>query len=97
MLDCFDDRRGQPSRTLPAKGDCPFESAGRGFITQFMCRGNLVEGRHYCLVVPRLESACVALCGTRMVGLSGCLVSAANLAGSRHQRNPLNIKAKRVG
>jgi len=31
-----------------------------------------------------------------MVGLSRCPVSVANLARSRHQRNPLNIKAKRV-
>jgi len=53
--------------------------------------------RHYSLVLPSLESACVALSGTRIVGLSGCPVSVANLARSRHQCNPLNIKAKRVG
>ncbi len=35
-------------------------------------------GRHYCLVLPRLEPACVALSGTRIVGL--------NKSGSRSPR-----------
>jgi hypothetical protein len=59
--------------------------------------GNRVSEQAYFLVLARLESACIALSGTRMVGLRGCPVSVANLAQSRHQRNPLNVKAKRVG
>ena len=59
--------------------------------------GNNVSEQTYFLALPRLESACVALIGTRMVCLSGCRVSLTNLSRSRHERNLLNIKAKRVG
>ena len=57
----------------------------------------VLAGRHYCLVLPRLESACMALSWMRMVGLTRCLVSVANLVRLRNQSNSLNIKAERNG